>query len=319
MSAAWILTAARTPRGAAPPLDHVAQAIASTLTADRSGRREPGLIAGAGASGRRIAWASGLGATTLGTDAHAGGLAALASLTPAVAGGWVPLATVAAVSANPAPAPPSRRIAHQVDEADFETAADRLSQRLRLTAAQIDGWVERAREARAASARRPWLGQTTDPAHEAGAWAPERSAAAAVRVVAESSLAAFPAPPRARIAAATWGAADPADPWVAPASALGAALEAAGVAPSACDAVAIDAPHVSLLEHVVRAHALDPARVNPCGGALARGRAGSAEGLCLLVDLLDWLAEQELRYGACVELLPDGGAAAVVVDCEAWA
>jgi acetyl-CoA acetyltransferase len=89
--------------------------------------------------------------------------------------------------------------------------------------------------------------------------------------------------------------------------------------PETCQAFFVDAPHAALLAAVQHDLGVPPARINPDGGTLARGRGGAAEGLCLLVDLLDWLEETGQRYGACVELLPDGGAAAVVLDCEAWA
>ena len=145
-----------------------------------------------------------------------------------------------------------------------------------------------------------------------GLWAPERPAAAAVRVVSESVLPSFTLPPRARIAGATWGACDPADPWQAPTLALEAALEAAGLHPESCQALCVDAPHPALLAAVQRLQR--PEDESTPAEVLAR---------TLVVRkcswLLDWLEEQDLRYGACVELLPDGGAAAVVVDGEAWA
>ena len=319
MSAAWILAAARTPRGVQADLDAVASPVAATLLADRSGRREPGLVVGAGASGRRLAWAAGLGATTVGTDGHAGGLSALASLVPAVAGGWTPQALVAAVPGQSPPGGDSRRIQTRLAEADWATAAARVQERLQVSPDELVEWLELAQDHRTACPKRPRTADAPDLVVPVGLWAPERPAAAAVRVVSESVLSSFTLPPRARIAGATWGACDPADPWQAPTLALEAALEAAGLHPESCQALCVDAPHPALLAAVQRALNVPRERINPDGGCLARGRAGAAEGLCLLVDLLDWLEEQDLRYGACVELLPDGGAAAVVVDGEAWA
>lgn len=319
MSSAWILAAARTPRGTVAGLDIVAGPVAEILVADRSGNREPGLVVGSGASGRRIAWAAGLGTNTVGTDAHDGGLSALASVVPAVAGGWTPRALVAAIHGEAPTAAASARILRQVSEADPATAAARVQMRLDLGEDELATWAERAQENRSACNARPRASPHEDPVVPPAVWAPFCPAAAALRVVSESTLSSFVMPPRARIAGATWSACDPADPWRAPGLALNAALADAGVHPDACHAFAVDAPHAALLSAVQRELDVSHRRINSDGGTLARGRAGSAEGLCLLVDLLDWLEEQSLRYGACVELLPDGGAAAVVVDCEAWA
>jgi acetyl-CoA acetyltransferase len=112
---------------------------------------------------------------------------------------------------------------------------------------------------------------------------------------------------------------DPADPLRAPQAAAAAALERAGLSADRVDAWSVAATHAAVAFDLTAALGLDPERLDPEGGVLARGHAGAATGLVELVDLLDHLDDIEGRFGLVVETAPDGLATAAIVDREVWA
>ena len=123
-------------------------------------------------------------------------------------------------------------------------------------------------------------------------------------------------PAVARIVSARSVASDPADPFPALPLAAEQALGEAGIGADALSAVQVAGPHAAVALLVEQSLGLDPDRVQPLGGPCARGFAGPAEGLLLLVDLLDHLDLTGGRFGLIVEAGPWGMATAVVIDRE---
>ena len=84
-------------------------------------------------------------------------------------------------------------------------------------------------------------------------------------------------------------------------------------------ALAVGGRHAAVEAGLAAALGCPDLPVNAEGGPLARGHAGPAEGLCLLVDLLDAMEAADQRFGLVVEPDALGQAWAVVLDREAWA
>jgi acetyl-CoA C-acetyltransferase len=92
-----------------------------------------------------------------------------------------------------------------------------------------------------------------------------------------------------RIAGGATLGADPVEPGLAPVSAIRQVLEQAGIAPfDLARAEVMEAYAVQAIA-CARGAGLDPARINPEGGALARGHPIGASGAMLAVRLFHGL------------------------------
>ena len=93
-----------------------------------------------------------------------------------------------------------------------------------------------------------------------------------------------------RILAGMTLGADPAEPGLAPIAAMAQALRAAGIAPSNLQMAEVMEAYAAQAMACVAGASLDPAIVNPQGGALARGHPIGASGAILAVRLYHGLA-----------------------------
>jgi acetyl-CoA C-acetyltransferase len=192
---------------------------------------------------------------------------------------------------------------------DLHTAAGRLAQRLGLTRLQMDDWAISS-HAKAVAARIrlmgeivPVAGLSFDPftralspalAARASALVGDITAAnaavaadgAAFVIVADRPLG--PNPLRL-VAGRTWGA-DPAEPGLAPVEAIAHALRSAGLTAKTLHMAEVMEAYAAQVMGCVAASGLNPAVVNPNGGALARGHPIGASGAILAVRLFHGLA-----------------------------
>ena len=322
MSDAWVLLAARSRRLPAGE-DALSAAIdpVRRCLAGPSARGTPiARVVGAGRSAREVGLIAGLPVSVPAWGLSGGGLQALAAAAHAVAGGFDRQVLVTAVSAPAAPAPPpSPHLEWAFERADDALGGDRLRDRHGMTDPVLAAWVAQRVERRDAAPPRPRLQGGGDTAAEPGVRAARVEAAAALRLVDSATAAASPFSPRARVVAVCGAGVDPADPLRAPQAAAAAALERAGLSADRIDAWAVAASHAAVAFDLTAALGLDPERLDPEGGALARGYAGAATGLVELVDLLDHLDDIEGRFGLVVETAQDGIATAAILDREVWA
>ena len=192
---------------------------------------------------------------------------------------------------------------------DLHVAAWHLAQRLGLSRAAMDDWAMHS-HAKALAARDrlmaeivPLAGLSCDaftrsltPALAARAPALVGDITAANAAVAADG-AAFVivsdrplGPNPLRIVAGTTRGADPAEPGLAPVEAMAQALRTAGIAPAALRTAEVMEAYAAQAMACVAASTLDPAIVNPQGGALARGHPIGASGAILAVRLFHSLA-----------------------------
>jgi acetyl-CoA C-acetyltransferase len=192
---------------------------------------------------------------------------------------------------------------------DLHEAAWHLAQKLGLTRARMDAWaMESHAKALAGRVRLmaeivPLLGVTVDVfsraltpalATRAPALVGDITAAnaavaadgAAFVIVSDRPLGQNPL----RIVAGTTRGADPAEPGLAPVEAMAQALRTAGIAPAALRMAEVMEAYAAQAMACVAAQTLDPAIVNPQGGALARGHPIGASGAILAVRLFHGLA-----------------------------
>jgi acetyl-CoA C-acetyltransferase len=85
--------------------------------------------------------------------------------------------------------------------------------------------------------------------------------------------------------------ADPVEPGLAPVPAIRQVLARAGIAPSDLARAEVMEAYAVQAMACVRAAGLDPARINPEGGALARGHPIGASGAILAVRLFHGLQQ----------------------------
>ncbi len=191
---------------------------------------------------------------------------------------------------------------------DLHMAAWHLAQRLGLTRAQMDGWaISSHTKALAARTRLraevvPLAGLCADAftralspalaARAAGLVGDITAANAAVAadgaafvIVSDRPL----GPNPLRIVAGHTCGADPAEPGLAPVPAVAQALRMAGLAPSALRMAEVMEAYAAQAMACVAGCGIDPAIVNPDGGALARGHPIGASGAVLAVRLFHGL------------------------------
>ena len=100
----------------------------------------------------------------------------------------------------------------------------------------------------------------------------------------------------------------------APARAIASAVTGAGLTLDDVDAYEINEAFSVVALAVMKELGVDPARVNPRGGAVALGHPIGASGNRILVTLLHHLAQEGARYGCAGICLGGGEAVAMVVE-----
>jgi acetyl-CoA C-acetyltransferase len=138
-------------------------------------------------------------------------------------------------------------------------------------------------------------------------------AAAVVVADAETALHS-PSPWKARVVACCTSGTEPGRLFFAPIDAIRLVLKKAGLAASDIDHFEINEAFAAQMLACIRALDLDPAKVNPRGGAIALGHPIGASGARVLVTLLAGLSANGLRYGLASLCLGGGNAVAMVVE-----
>ena len=138
--------------------------------------------------------------------------------------------------------------------------------------------------------------------------------AAAVLIASEAAVKANGWTPRARIHHMTVLGADPVFMLTAPIPATARALERSGMALDDIDAVEINEAFAPVVLAWLKEMAIDPARVNPNGGAIALGHPLGATGARLMTTLLHELERSGGRYG--LQTMCEGGGQANVTIIE---
>jgi acetyl-CoA C-acetyltransferase len=138
--------------------------------------------------------------------------------------------------------------------------------------------------------------------------------AAAILVASERALKLHNLKPRARIHHLSVRGADPVWMLTAPIPATRYALARSGLGLDQIDAVEINEAFASVVMAWLKETGADPARVNPCGGAIALGHPLGATGARLMTTLLGELERRNGRYG--LQTMCEGGGQANVTIVE---
>ncbi len=138
--------------------------------------------------------------------------------------------------------------------------------------------------------------------------------AAAALVVSERFLKRASTPPLARFVAYAVKGVAPELMGIGPIEAIPAALARAGLAAGDVSAWELNEAFAAQALAVVRALGLDPARVNPGGGAIALGHPLGCTGAKLTATLLHGLARSGGRYGAVSMCIGGGMGAAGIFE-----
>ena len=138
--------------------------------------------------------------------------------------------------------------------------------------------------------------------------------AATVLVASEAIVKAKGLKPMARIVSQAEFAQAPEWFTTAPAEAIKLALKKAGLTKDQIDVWEINEAFAAVALANMRLLELDPAKVNPRGGAVSLGHPIGASGCRILVTLLHTLAQTKKRYGLASLCIGGGEAVAVVVE-----
>src|SRR4030095_4490251 len=138
--------------------------------------------------------------------------------------------------------------------------------------------------------------------------------AAALLVASESALKRHGLTPRARVHHLSVRGADPIWMLTAPIPATAHALGRAGLKLDEIDVVEINEAFASVVLAWLKETDYDPARCNPCGGAIALGHPLGATGARLMTTLLGELERRQARWG--LQTMCEGGGQANVTIIE---
>jgi acetyl-CoA C-acetyltransferase len=138
--------------------------------------------------------------------------------------------------------------------------------------------------------------------------------AAAVVVASASRARTLGAKPLARIVAYASAAVDPKIMGIGPVPAVRKALEKAGLAAGEIDLFELNEAFAAQSLAVLRDLALDPARVNVNGGAIALGHPIGASGARILVTLMHALRARDKRLGLAGLCIGGGQGVAMVIE-----
>ena len=148
----------------------------------------------------------------------------------------------------------------------------------------------------------------------AGNSSPLNDGAACLVMMSESHAERLGAQPLARVLAAASAGVDPSCMGLGPIPASRKALRRAGVKASELDSIELNEAFASQVIACIRDLELDPARVNPNGGAIALGHPLGASGARLIATLVHDLARRKLRYGLATMCIGVGQGIATVVE-----
>lgn len=138
--------------------------------------------------------------------------------------------------------------------------------------------------------------------------------ASAVLVASDAAVARWGLTPRARIVHMSVRGGDPVEMLSAPIEATRLALKKAGLTADQIDAVEINEAFASVVLAWLAEIDVDPAKVNPVGGAIALGHPLGATGTKLMTTLLHQLERTGGRYG--LQTMCEGGGQANVTIIE---
>jgi acetyl-CoA C-acetyltransferase len=138
--------------------------------------------------------------------------------------------------------------------------------------------------------------------------------AAVVVVAGKEAASVSKSPLKARIVATATSGVEPRDLFIAPVSAIEQVLAKARLTVSHIDLFELNEAFASQCLACMGPLALDSAKVNVNGGAIALGHPIGASGARVLVTLLHALADCKLRYGLAALCLGGGNAVAMIVE-----
>jgi 3-oxoadipyl-CoA thiolase len=148
----------------------------------------------------------------------------------------------------------------------------------------------------------------------AGNSSPLNDGAACLVMMSESHAQRINARPLARVLSAASAGVDPSVMGLGPIPASRKALQRAGLKVGDLDIVELNEAFASQVIACVRDLELDPARVNPNGGAIALGHPLGASGVRIITTLVHELARTQGRYGLATMCIGVGQGIATVVE-----
>jgi acetyl-CoA acyltransferase len=138
--------------------------------------------------------------------------------------------------------------------------------------------------------------------------------AGAVLLMSEAALKRYGVTPVARFAAYAVAGVPPEIMGIGPVEAIPRALRAAGIVQSDLDWIELNEAFAAQALAVVRSLGLDPATVNPLGGAIALGHPLGATGAIRTATLMSAMQREQLRYGMISMCIGTGMGAAGVFE-----
>jgi acetyl-CoA acyltransferase len=182
----------------------------------------------------------------------------------------------------------------------------------RVELADADDGVRRDTTVEALSRLKPVF--KVDGTVTAGNASQTTDGAAAVLVVSEAFLARHGAAPLARVAGYAVRGVPPELMGIGPVEAVPAALKRAGIRQEEVGHVELNEAFAAQSLACVRELGLDPARVNPAGGAIALGHPLGCTGAKLTATLLHAMRREGTRYGVVSMCIGGGMGAAAVFE-----
>jgi acetyl-CoA acyltransferase len=138
--------------------------------------------------------------------------------------------------------------------------------------------------------------------------------AAAVVLMSEAALQRFGAAPLARFRGYAVAGVPPDVMGIGPVKAIPKVLRQVGLAQPALDWIELNEAFAAQSLAVIRDLGLDPARVNPLGGAIALGHPLGATGAIRVATLVHGLRRRRLKHGMVTLCIGTGMGAAGVVE-----
>ena len=138
--------------------------------------------------------------------------------------------------------------------------------------------------------------------------------AAAVLLMSEAALKRYNATPIARFAAFSVAGVPPEIMGIGPVEAIPRALKQAGITQEQVDWIELNEAFAAQALAVVRELKLDPAKVNPQGGAIALGHPLGATGAIRAATLMNAMQREKFRYGMISMCIGTGMGAAGIFE-----
>jgi 3-oxoadipyl-CoA thiolase len=148
----------------------------------------------------------------------------------------------------------------------------------------------------------------------AGNSSPLNDGAACLVMMSQSQAHRLNARPIARVVAAASAGVDPSCMGLGPIPASRKALVRAGIRAADLDVIELNEAFASQVLACIRDLELDPARVNPNGGAIALGHPLGASGVRIITTLVHELARRKARYGLATMCIGVGQGIATIVE-----